>query len=69
MIKETTIIVEHLDSFSFKAIVLIHRKYKKPSKKNNKSLLQQSPLLNDTYIFSDDETDHIYIQKLQIQIQ
>ena len=33
---------------------------KKPSTKNNKSLLQQSPLLNDTDILSDDETDHIY---------
>ena len=54
------IIVKPLDSFSFKAIEPFQNNYKKPSKKNNKSLLQQSPLLNDTDILSDDETDHIY---------
>ena len=58
--KGNDIIVKPLDSFSFKAIVPFQNKYKKPSKKNNKSLLQQSPLLNDTDILSDDETDHIY---------
>ena len=58
--KGNDIIVKPLDSFSFKAIVPFQNKYKKPSKKNNKSLLQQSPLLNDTDILSDDDTDHIY---------
>ena len=58
--KGNDIIVKPSDSFSLKAIVPFQNKYKNSSKKKKKSVLQQSPLLNDTDILSDDETDHIY---------
>ena len=44
-----------LDSFSFKSIVPFESKYKKPTKNQSKSLLQQSTLLNETEILSDDD--------------
>ena len=46
-----------LQSFSFKSITPFQSKFKTPIKKNNKTLHQQSLLLNDTDITSDDE-DH-----------
>ena len=48
-----------MNSFSFKAITPFQTKFKAPVKKHNKSLHQQSLLLNDTDVTSDDE-DHIY---------
>ena len=48
-----------LQSFSFKSITPFQTKFKTPIKKNNKTLHQQSLLLNDTDVTSDDE-DHIY---------
>ena len=52
-------VVKPLHSFSFKYVTPFQTKFKTPIKKNNKTLLQQSLLLNDTDITSDDE-DHIY---------
>ena len=60
--KGNDIIVKPLQSFSFKSITPFRTKFKTPIKKNNKTLHQQSLLLNDindTDITSDDE-DHIY---------
>ena len=57
--KGNDIIFEPLDSFSSKSIVPFQNKYKTPAKTHNKSLHQQSLLLNDTDVTSDDE-DHIY---------
>ena len=57
--KRNDIIVKPLQSFSFKSITPFQTKFKTPIKKNNKALHQQSLLLNDTDITSDDE-DHIY---------
>ena len=48
-----------MNSFSFNAITPFQTKFKAPVKKHNKSLHQQSLLLNDTDVTSDDE-DHIY---------
>ena len=56
MIKEMILLSNH---FSFKSITPFQTKFKTPIKKNNKTLLQQSLLLNDTDFTSDDE-DHIY---------
>ena len=44
-----------LDSFSFQSIVPFECKYKRPTKNQAKSLLQQSTILNDTDIFSDED--------------
>ena len=55
------IIVKPLNSFSFNAITPFQTKFKAPVKKQSKSLHQQSLLLNDTDVTSDDE-DHIYTQ-------
>ena len=55
--KSNDIIVKLLDSFSFKSIIPFQTNYKTPAK-NNKSLHQQSSLLNDTDVTSDDD-DHI----------
>ena len=44
---------------SFKSVIISQTKFETPIKKNNKTLHQQSLLLNDTDITSDDE-DHIY---------
>ena len=47
--------IKPLDSFSFQSIVPFELKYKKPTKNQTKSLLQQSTILNDTDILSDDD--------------
>ena len=47
--------IKPLDSFSFQSIVPFESKYKRPTKNKAKSLLQQSTILNDTDILSDDE--------------
>ena len=57
--KGNDIIVKPLQSFSFKSVTPFQTKFKTPIKKNNKTLHQQSLLLNDTDVISDDE-DHIY---------
>ena len=57
--KGNDIVVKPLQSFSFKSITPFQTKFKTPIEKNNKTLHQQSLLLNDTDITSDDE-DHIY---------
>ena len=57
--KGNDIVVKPLQSFSFKSVTPFQTKFKTPIKKNNKTLHQQSILLNDTDITSDDE-DHIY---------
>ena len=57
--KRNDIVVKPLQSFSFKSITPFQTKFKTPTKKNNKTLHQQSLLLNDTDVTSDDE-DHIY---------
>ena len=57
--KGNDIVVKPLQSFSFKSITPFQTKFKTPIKKNNKTLPQQSLLLNDTDITSDDQ-DHIY---------
>ena len=53
--KGNEIIVKPLNSFSFNAITPFQTKFKAPVKKHNKSLHQQSLLLNDTDVTSDDE--------------
>ena len=57
--KGNDIVVKPLQYFSFKSVTPFQTKFKTPIKKNNKTLHQQSLLLNDTDITSDDE-DHIY---------
>ena len=57
--KGNDIVVKPLQSFSFKSITPFQTKFRTPTKKNNKTLHQQSLLLNDTDVTSDDE-DHIY---------
>ena len=57
--KGNDIVVKPLQSFSFKSISPFQTKFKTPIRNNNKSLHQQSLLLNDTDITSDGE-DHIY---------
>ena len=57
--KGNDIVVKPLQSFSFKSLTPFQTKFKTPIKKNNKTLHQQSLLLNDTDVTSDDE-DHIY---------
>ena len=57
--KGNDIVVKLLHTFSFKSVTPFQTKFKTPIKKNNKTLHQQSILLNDTDITSDDE-DHIY---------
>ena len=47
--------IKPLDSFSFQSIVPFESKYKKPTKNQTKSLLQQSTILNDTDILKDDD--------------
>ena len=53
--KGEDVIVKPLDSFSFKAVKLFQQQYKPPVKKNNKTLLQQSTVLNDTDITDFDD--------------
>ena len=62
--KGNDIVVKPLQSFSFKSKTPFQTKFKTPIKKNNKTLHQQSLLLNDTDVTSDDE-DHIYIPAFQ----
>ena len=57
--KGNDIVVKPLHSFSFKSVTPFQTKFKKPIKKINKTLHQQSLLLNGTDITSDDD-DHIY---------
>ena len=57
--KGNDIVVKPLHSFSFKFVTPCQIKFKTPIKKNNKTFHQQSLLLNDTDITSDDE-DHIF---------
>ena len=57
--KGNDIVVKPLQSFSFKSITPFQTKFRTPTKKNNKTLHQQSLLLNGTDVTSDDE-DHIY---------
>ena len=57
--KGNDIVVKPVQSISYKSITPFQTKFKTPIKKNNKTLHQQSLLLNDTDITSDDE-DHIY---------
>ena len=47
--------INPLDSFSFKSIVPFESKYKGPTKNHTKSLLQQSTILNETDILSDED--------------
>ena len=47
--------IKPLNSFSFQSIVPFESKYKRPTKNQTKSLLQQSTILNDTDILSDDD--------------
>ena len=57
--KGNEIVVKLLQSFSFKSVTPFQTKFKTPIKKNNKTLHQQSLLLKNTDITSDDD-DHIY---------
>ena len=57
--KGNDIIIKPLQSFSFKSVTSFQTKFKTPIKKNKKTLHQQSLLLDDTDVRSDDE-DHIY---------
>ena len=57
--KGNDIVVKPLQSFSFKSVTPFQTKFKTPRKKNNETLHQQSLLLNDADITSDDE-DHTY---------
>ena len=57
--KGNNIVVKPLHPFSFKSVTPFQTKFKTPIKKNNKTLHQQSLLLSDTDITSDDK-DHIY---------
>ena len=47
--------IKPLDSFSFQSVVPFESKYIRPTKTQAKSLLQQSTILNDTDILSDDD--------------
>ena len=50
--------IKPIDSLSFQSIVPFESNHKKPTKNKTKSLLQQSTILNDTDILSDeDETN------------
>ena len=55
MTKAKMFIIKPLDSFSFKAVKPFQQQYKPPVKKNNKTLLQQSTVLNDTDITDFDD--------------
>ena len=57
--KGNDIVVKPLHSFSFKSVTPFQTEFKTPIKKNNKTLHQQSLLINDTDITSDDE-DQIF---------
>ena len=57
--KGNDIVVKPLQSFSFNSITPFRTKFKTPIKNKNKTLHQQSLLLNDTDVTSDEE-DHMY---------
>ena len=57
--KGNDIVVKPLHSFSLIFVTPFQTKFKTPIKKNKQTLHQQSLLLNDTDITSDDD-DHIY---------
>ena len=58
--------IKTLDSFSFQSLVPFESKYKRPTKNQIKSLLQQSTILNDTYMLSDeDEPNQSQLMKNQ----
>ena len=61
--KGNDIVVKPLHSFSFKAVTPFQTKFKTPIKKNNKTLHQQSLLLNDTDITSDDKDHYTTLKK------
>ena len=44
-----------MDTFSFQSIIPFESKYKRPTKNQTKSLLQQSTILNDIDILSDED--------------
>ena len=52
--KGENIHIKPLDSFCFQSIVPFESKYKRPTKNQAKSLLQQSTILNDTDVLSDE---------------
>ena len=53
--KGEDIYIKPLDSFSFQSIVPFESKYERPPKNQAKSLLQQSTIVNDTDILSDED--------------
>ena len=53
--KGENIHIKPLDSVSFQSIVPFESKYKRPTKNQAKSFLQQSTILNDTDILSDED--------------
>ena len=53
--KGADIHIKPLDSFSFRSIVPFESKYKRPTTNQAKSHLQQSTILNDTDILSDED--------------
>ena len=57
--KDNDIVVNASNSFSFKSVTPFPTNFKTPTRKNNKSVNQQSLSLNDTDIASDDD-EHIY---------
>ena len=54
--KGNDIFVKPINSFSFKSVSPFQTRFKTPVKKNNKTLHQQSVLLNDTDNTSDEDT-------------
>ena len=58
MINETTLLLNRYNPSHSKSITPFQIKFKTPLKRNNETLHQQSLLLNDTDVTSDDE-DHI----------
>ena len=58
--KGNDIIVKPLQSFSFKSVTPFQTKFKTPTKKNNKTLHQQSLLLNDTDVTSDGRRSYLH---------
>ena len=61
--KGNDIVVKPLNYFSFKSVTPIQTKFKTPTKRNNKSLHQQSLLLDDTDFTSDEEQIYFRIPK------
>ena len=57
--KREDIRIKPLDSFSFQSTVPFESKYKRPTKNQAKSLLQQSTILNDTDILSDEDEPNL----------